>query len=81
MNHSIGYMPKDWGLVLELTVEENICLPLWVSPALVLKDRLECVYNVLREMRERKALPLSAGQQKMATLAELLALSRTEKMA
>jgi branched-chain amino acid transport system ATP-binding protein len=77
VTHGIGYMPEDRGLVPELTVEENICLPLWVSPTLVLRDRLEFVYSVLpelREMRERKALLLSGGQQKMAALARALSV-------
>jgi branched-chain amino acid transport system ATP-binding protein len=71
----IGYMPEDRGLVPELTVEENICLPLWVQPALNLRERLQFVYGVLPElvpMRERKALLLSGGQQKLAALARAL---------
>jgi branched-chain amino acid transport system ATP-binding protein len=77
VSHGIGYMPEDRGLVPELTVEENICLPLWVSPTLVLRERLEFVYGVLpelREMRERKALLLSGGQQKMVALARALSV-------
>ena len=73
----IGYMPEDRGLVPELTVEENICLPLWVSPALALRERLDFVYGVLPElleMRGRKALLLSGGQQKMVALARALAV-------
>jgi branched-chain amino acid transport system ATP-binding protein len=73
----IGYMPEDRGLVPELTVEENICLPLWVSRGLVASERLAFVYGVLPElleMRERKALLLSGGQQKMAALARALAV-------
>ena len=30
----IGYMPEDRGLVPELTVEENILVPVWVNQAL-----------------------------------------------
>jgi branched-chain amino acid transport system ATP-binding protein len=77
VSQGIGYMPEDRGLVPELTVEENICLPLWVSPTLVLRERLEFVYGVLpelREMRERKALLLSGGQQKMVALARALSV-------
>ena len=73
----IGYMPEDRGLVPELTVEENICLPLWAQPSLNLKERLAFVYGVLPElvpMRERKALLLSGGQQKLAALARALAV-------
>jgi branched-chain amino acid transport system ATP-binding protein len=73
----IGYMPEDRGLVPELTVEENICLPLWVSRDLVASDRLAFVYGILPElleMRQRKALLLSGGQQKLAALARALAV-------
>ena len=71
----IGYMPEDRGLVPELTVEENICLPLWVAPDLDVRARLDFVYSVLpelREMAQRKALLLSGGQQKLAALARAL---------
>lgn len=73
----IGYMPEDRGLVPELTVEENICLPLWVQPALQLQARLDFVYGVLPElvpMRARKALLLSGGQQKLVALARALTI-------
>jgi branched-chain amino acid transport system ATP-binding protein len=73
----IGYMPEDRGLVPELTVEENIVLPLWVSPTLSLDERLAWVYEVLPELKamaDRRALLLSGGQQKMVALARALAV-------
>jgi len=73
----IGYMPEDRGLVPELTVEENIVLPLWVSPSLSLDARLAWVYEVLPELKamaDRRALLLSGGQQKMVALARALAV-------
>ncbi len=73
----MGYMPEDRGLVPELTVEENILLPVWVNRALRAEERLELVYRVLpelKEMRERRALLLSGGQQKLAALARALAV-------
>ena len=73
----IGYMPEDRGLVPELTVEENILLPVWVNRALRAEERLELVYRVLpelKEMRERRALLLSGGQQKLAALGRALAV-------
>jgi branched-chain amino acid transport system ATP-binding protein len=73
----IGYMPEDRGLVPELTVEENILVPVWVSKTLKAKDRLAFVYRVLPElegMRNRRALLLSGGQQKLAALARALAV-------
>ncbi len=72
----IGYMPEDRGLVPELTVEENILVPVWVNPGLDVKERLTLVYRVLPElleMRERRALLLSGGQQKLVALARALA--------
>jgi branched-chain amino acid transport system ATP-binding protein len=73
----IGYMPEDRGLVPELTVEENILLPLWVGRGLVESERLAIVYRAvpeLVEMRARRALLLSGGQQKLVALARALAV-------
>ena len=73
----IGYMPEDRGLVPQLTVEENILLPLWVATHLDRGARLAFVYDVigeLRAMRDRKALLLSGGQQKLVALGRALAI-------
>jgi branched-chain amino acid transport system ATP-binding protein len=73
----IGYMPEDRCLVPQLTVEENILLPLWVADHIDRKARLEFVYSVigeLTEMRDRKALLLSGGQQKLVALGRALAI-------
>lgn len=72
----IGFMPEDRGLVPELTVEENILVPVWVNRKLRESERLALVYQVLpelAEMRSRRALLLSGGQQKMAALARAMA--------
>ena len=73
----IGHMPEDRGLVPELTVEENILVPVWVHRSLAEAERLALVYRVLpelREMRARRALLLSGGQQKLVALARALAV-------
>jgi branched-chain amino acid transport system ATP-binding protein len=73
----IGYMPEDRGLVPELTVEENILVPLWVNRGLDEAKRLALVYRVLPElveMRGRRAPLLSGGQQKLVALARALAV-------
>jgi branched-chain amino acid transport system ATP-binding protein len=73
----IGYMPEDRGLVPELTVEENILIPVWVNKSLNAEERLSLVYKVLPElleMRHRRALLLSGGQQKLVALARALAV-------
>ncbi|WP_425257171.1 ABC transporter ATP-binding protein [Rubrivivax sp. RP6-9] len=71
----IGYMPEDRGLVPQLTVHENILLPLWVNPQLDRAERMALAYRLLPEveqMRDRRALLLSGGQQKLVALARAL---------
>jgi branched-chain amino acid transport system ATP-binding protein len=73
----IGYMPEDRGLVPELTVEENMLIPLWVSKTLKVDERLGFVYQVLPELKDmanRRALLLSGGQQKLVALGRALAV-------
>jgi len=71
----IGYMPEDRRLVPELTVEENMLLPAWVNSALDQAAGLKFIYDLMPEvhaMRERKALLLSGGQQKLVALGRAL---------
>ena len=71
----IGYMPEDRRLVPQLSVEENILLPGWVTRGVDAAARLAFVYDLMPEvaaMRERKALLLSGGQQKLVALARAL---------
>lgn len=71
----IGYMPEDRRLVPQLTVEENILVPVWAMKHLDRAQRLKVAYELLPEveqMRERKALLLSGGQQKLTALARAI---------
>ena len=71
----LGYMPEDRRLVPALTVEENMRLPGWVNASLDQPAGLTFVYDLMPElaaMKERKALLLSGGQQKMVALGRAL---------
>jgi len=70
-----GWMPEDRRLVPQLTVEENMLLPAWANEAVDGAKGLGFVYELmpeLKEMKDRKALLLSGGQQKMAALGRAL---------
>ncbi len=71
----IGYLPEDRRLVPLLTVEENILVPAWAMRHIDQKKRLSFAYDLLPEiakMRDRKALQLSGGQQKLVALARAI---------
>ena len=71
----IGYMPEDRRLIPQLSVEENVLLPSWVTRGIDSRVRLEFVYGLMPEvaaMHDRKALALSGGQQKLVALARAL---------
>ena len=71
----IGYMPEDRRLVPELSVQENVLLPLWAVGDKNASTKLQQVYAMIPEVekfRDRKALQLSGGQQKLVALARAL---------
>ena len=71
----VGYMPEDRRLVPELSVEENVLLPLWATSNKNAATKLQQVYGMIPEVekfRDRKALQLSGGQQKLVALARAL---------
>jgi branched-chain amino acid transport system ATP-binding protein len=71
----IGYMPEDRRLIPELTAEENVLLPLWAMNGHGSQERLKKTYDEIPElaaMRDRKALQLSGGQQKLVALGRAL---------
>jgi branched-chain amino acid transport system ATP-binding protein len=71
----ISYMPEDRRLIPALTVEENILLPAWANRIAGVNERLNWIYEQIpevREFRQRRALQLSGGQQKLVALARAL---------
>ncbi|MCQ4285918.1 ATP-binding cassette domain-containing protein [Pseudomonas stutzeri] len=71
----ISYMPEDRRLIPSLTVEENILMPVWANRLPGSRERLEWVYSLLPEIaqyRDRRAMQLSGGQQKLVALARAL---------
>jgi branched-chain amino acid transport system ATP-binding protein len=75
----IGYMPEDRRLIPDLTIEENLLVPVWSVKATDGAERLAKVYEMIPELREfapRKGLQLSGGQQKLAALGRSLMYGR-----
>jgi branched-chain amino acid transport system ATP-binding protein len=71
----VSYLPEDRRLVPELLVEENILMPAWANNIKDAAKRLEWIYGLMpevREFRNRRALQLSGGQQKLVALARAL---------
>ncbi|MDR7554641.1 MAG: ATP-binding cassette domain-containing protein [Armatimonadota bacterium] len=71
----VGYMPEDRRLIPQLTVEENLLVPVWANRLPDGRERLQRVYDVLpgvRAFAPRRAGQLSGGQQKLVALARAL---------
>ena len=70
----IGYMPEDRRLIPNLTVKENILLPLW-SNKNNKNNTLEDILDFIPEVKvliKNDAYQLSGGQQKLVALARMI---------
>ena len=77
--YGIGYMPEDRRLVPEFTVEQNILVPSWAVKLSGVNKRLDWIFTIMPEVarvRDRRALELSGGQQKLVALARALMAGR-----
>lgn len=75
----VSYMPEDRRLIPSLTVEENIRMPAWANSIPDVEERLEWIWEIMPEVatfRDRRALQLSGGQQKLVALARALVPGR-----
>jgi branched-chain amino acid transport system ATP-binding protein len=71
----MGYMPEDRRIIPQLSIEENVCLPAWAAGHAHPTERLRRIYEMIPEvgqLKDRKGLQLSGGQQKLAALARAL---------
>ena len=75
-NSIVGYIPQDYGLVNDLSVEENIELPLLIA-GYSRRDRVERVREVIKyvgleEQSKRLVKTLSGGQKQRVAIARAL---------
>ena len=75
----IGYMPEDRRLIPDLTVEDNILIPLWSLKSYNQNDELERILTFIPEVKvflSRGAYQLSGGQQKLVALARAMIVGK-----
>ncbi|SDY91943.1 amino acid/amide ABC transporter ATP-binding protein 2, HAAT family (TC 3.A.1.4.-) [Proteiniborus ethanoligenes] len=70
----IGYVPEDYGVFDELTIEENLKIAMWKEDKVTL-DRLARVLDLFPDLKiayKRLAKTLSGGQRQMLSISRAL---------
>ncbi len=70
----IGYVPQGRDIFPQLTVEENLRLPLGTTKKKAIPERIFSLFPVLAEMRHRRGGDLSGGQQQQLSIGRALVL-------
>ena len=75
----IGYMPEDRRLIPDLSVKDNILIPLWANKKNNIEEELEKILTFIPEVKDlllREAFQLSGGQQKLVALARAMIVGK-----
>ena len=75
----IGYMPEDRRLVPDLSVKDNIMIPLWSLNKKNSYNQFEEVLSFIPELKDflnRQAFQLSGGQQNLVALARAMIVGK-----
>ena len=75
----IGYMPEDRRLIPELSVSDNILIPVWALHKRNQDEELDKVLFFIPELKvmlKREAYKLSGGQQKLVALARAMIIGK-----
>lgn len=70
----IGYVPEDYGIFDQLTIEENLRVAMWKEDAET-RERLDYVLDLFPDLKiayKRLAVTLSGGQRQMLSISRAL---------
>jgi putative ABC transport system ATP-binding protein len=74
--HELGIVPQDLGLITELTVGQNVQLPLWLAGRLDATGRAAALLERfgLQAYRDRAPAEISLGEQQRTALARAIVM-------
>ncbi|MHC1586251.1 MAG: ABC transporter ATP-binding protein [Candidatus Hecatellaceae archaeon] len=71
----LAYSPEDARVFPDLTVEENLKLPVWIRGQTVEMETIFRIFPEIRKLLKRKGLYLSGGEKKMVSISRGIALN------